>query len=199
MTEAKQAGEVARSRIQRDALANGTSSKPATFCPSTVDRGTGVWLRLKQMYGERFVREFGPTPSQPWLAALDELTDEQCGAALTSLRKAASKWVPTLGEFLEHAGKGDGVRYLGVPETAEQKQRRIGHVKASPEVAARHLANMRRRLPATPPEVVTTMAAAAPMQRNPILERGCTCAPDGTGAACECCIEWQRVMREGTT
>lgn len=148
------------------------------------------------MYGERFVREFGPTPSQPWLAALDELTDEQCGAALTSLRKAASKWVPTLGEFLEHAGKGDGVRYLGVPETAEQKQRRIGHVRASPETAARHLAHMRAKLgPMPAPEPEPDPLEDKP--RNPILAKGCTCTDDGP--ACECCIEWQRVMREGIT
>lgn len=150
------------------------------------------------MYGQRFVREYGEKPSYPWLQMLDELTDDDCAVAFDRIRKASPKFPPNVGEFGEFAGKGGGVRYLGVPETADEKQRRIGHVQASPEVRDRALADIRARIGRGPePEPEPEPAEVKP--RNPILEHGCTCAPDGTGAACACCVEWQRVMREGAT
>lgn len=63
-------------------------------------RAAKVWLRLREMHGDRFLREFGSQPNETWRAAIDRLSDDEIRQALKTLAEKGSPHPPTLGEFV---------------------------------------------------------------------------------------------------
>jgi len=94
---------------------------------------------------------YGGEPSALWLAAIAELTDEQVMAGLKRLATGAPREYPcNLPEFVNACKpRSDGVRYLGVPETQQERQLRLSRQKADPETAGHHLQSIRRKLRAS--------------------------------------------------
>jgi hypothetical protein len=82
--------------------------------PSPGPRALRVWVRLREIYGDRFTREFGSVPSESWAAAIERMPDAEVVASLRALAEKGSPHPPTLGEFVKAAKPETGSpRYLG--------------------------------------------------------------------------------------
>lgn len=64
-----------------------------------------LWNRLRQMYGSRFLDQFGTEPNDLWITAVDGLLDAQIKLALQRLVREGSQHPPTLPEFMAIATK----------------------------------------------------------------------------------------------
>ena len=64
-----------------------------------------LWNRLRQMYGTRWLDQFGTEPNDLWIRAVDDLTDAQIKLALERLVKEGGDHPPTLPKFVELASK----------------------------------------------------------------------------------------------
>jgi hypothetical protein len=64
-------------------------------------RATRVWTRLSEMYGNRFLREYGEKPNRSWVEAVARMSDDQVIAALRNLAEQGSVHPPTLPQFVE--------------------------------------------------------------------------------------------------
>lgn len=64
-------------------------------------RAARVWTRLSEMYGHRFLREYGETPNRSWVDAVSRMSDDQVIAALRNLADQGSVHPPTLPQFVE--------------------------------------------------------------------------------------------------
>lgn len=62
-----------------------------------------LWNRLRQMYGTRWLDQFGTEPNDLWIRAVDDLTDPQIKHALELLVKQGGEHPPTLPKFVELA------------------------------------------------------------------------------------------------
>ncbi len=82
-----------------------------------------MWTRLAEMYGQRFLRDYGDEPTETWIRATDNLTNEQIRSALVNLAKSNNPHPPTLPEFMSAAlGKVEnefGLNYT--PQVYRQK------------------------------------------------------------------------------
>ena len=107
-------------------------------------KSAAVWDAMKQIFGTSFITIYGETPSRLWVEAIGGLTDAECRHGIDEVARQRREFPCNLTEFVDLCKpKSPGVRYLGVPETAEQKK--LGHERkrASPEVAKKHLDHMR--------------------------------------------------------
>jgi hypothetical protein len=85
-------------------------------------RAARVWLAMAELYGPAFAAAYGDKASPLWLAAIGELTDDECRKGLTSLARQAKEYPANLTQFMAACRPPSGpVRYLGVPLTDEQK------------------------------------------------------------------------------
>lgn len=105
---------------------------------------------MTELYGTAFLTAYGEKPSPLWLAAISEMSDDDCRLALTTLAKQAREYPANLTQFVAASRKQSGSpRYLGVPLDAEG-WKRLGppppEQRASPEKIDSYLANMRRKL-----------------------------------------------------
>lgn len=128
-----------------------------------------------------------------WVEAVDELTDEECRRALTKARRRGGAFPCNLGEFVELAGRGNrhGPTYLGVPESAEDRQARLSAPPATRSFVDDCLARMRGHLPPRPqPSTVPHEPGAIP--RDPRIASGCTCRPGEP--LCDVCTAWRERM-----
>jgi len=64
-------------------------------------RANKLWKRLNQTYGARFLDQFGPTPSDAWIEAIDSLTDEQVAYGLRKGTRDHPVHPPPLGAFVQ--------------------------------------------------------------------------------------------------
>jgi hypothetical protein len=80
-----------------------------------------VWSSMVELYGSAFTAAYGDEPSPLWAAAIAELSDEQCRKGLASLAREAREYPANLTQFVAACRpKSPGVRFLGVPLTADQ-------------------------------------------------------------------------------
>ena len=63
-------------------------------------RASRVWVRLTEMHGDRFLREYGERPNRTWAEAIARMSDEQVIASLRSLAEQNRAHPPTLPEFV---------------------------------------------------------------------------------------------------
>lgn len=68
---------------------------------------TRIWAGLKQMYGTKFIDQFGLNPSDEWIVGTETLNAAQVRDALRKVRDSASQWPPSLPEFLAYARSVD--------------------------------------------------------------------------------------------
>jgi hypothetical protein len=105
------------------ALAQSSESAqpPKHGSPKAKIRAAAVWSSMLELYGPAFTAAYGDTPSHLWLAAISDLTDDECRKGLTSLARQAREYPANLTQFMAACKPSPGVRYLGRPMTEEQK------------------------------------------------------------------------------
>ena len=85
-------------------------------------RATLLWTRLAEMYGQRWLRDYGDEPTETWVRAVSGLSNDQVRKALTNLAKSGNPHPPTLPEFMSAAIGGatneHGLNY--VPQVYRQ-------------------------------------------------------------------------------
>lgn len=102
---------------------NGQGSAASTQRASDgARRAARVWRAMTELYGSAFKAAYGENPTHIWERAIAELTDEQCRDGLTRLTKQSREYPANLTQFLAACKPAEGVRYLGVPLTDEQKR-----------------------------------------------------------------------------
>lgn len=139
----------AQSRPSGELQPNGQSSEGLTQRASDgARRAARVWRAMTEFYGTAFKTAYGENPPPIWERAIAELTDEQCRDGLTRLAKEKREYPPNLSVFLAACvPKSDGVRYLGVPLTDEQKAAlALPKPEVSREKIDGYLAKIRARL-----------------------------------------------------
>lgn len=62
-------------------------------------RASRVWKRMLQIYGARFTESYGEKPTEPWIAAIDDLTDQQIAFGIRQVMRDTPIHPPTLGQF----------------------------------------------------------------------------------------------------
>lgn len=104
---------------------------------------------MVELYGPAFTAAYGEHPSPLWLAAIAELTDDECCAGLVRLAKQAREFPANLTQFVAacRPPKQEGVRYLGTPMTDEQKRAlALPKPEVPREKIDRYLASMRAKV-----------------------------------------------------
>jgi hypothetical protein len=115
--------------------------------PETLRRAAAVWQGMKQLYGQSFVTIYGQSPGYLWVNAIAGLTDQQCRVGLNQLTKEKRSFPANLTEFVDACRPGAGSpRFLGVPETAAQRQKRLAKPRPRREHIDACLARMRSSL-----------------------------------------------------
>jgi len=61
-----------------------------------IDR---IWLRMKQSFGEKFIREFGEVPTKPWIGMVSSLSNEEIAYGLVEVVRIGKDWPPSVGGF----------------------------------------------------------------------------------------------------
>jgi hypothetical protein len=101
---------------------------------------------MREIYGRYFTDSFGEEPSPQWIAAVGELSDDQCRNGIAATLKRPSKFPPNLPEFIELCSARDpGVRYLGTPVTPDHAAA-LDVKTASDATRDEHLAKIRALL-----------------------------------------------------
>ena len=105
-----------------------------------------MWIRLAEMHGDRFLREYGDAPNRTWAEAIARMTDEQVIAALRNLAEQNRAHPPTLPEFVAagtHKPKNEfGLDYI--PQVyRETRHERLLDAPRDEALAAEHLAKLR--------------------------------------------------------
>lgn len=100
---------------------------------------------MKQLYGAgAFTAAYGEVPAPVWVAAITNLTDDECRAGLGRLAKQSREYPANLTQFVE-ACKPKPVRFLGRPTTPNE-MRALEAPRPAREIINKHLASMRRSL-----------------------------------------------------
>lgn len=147
MNNAGNTAKNALARLSESGERPTTGSRSAAAIEASDLRAANVWKTMGEIYGPAFAAAYGDAPSKVWTSMIADLTDEQCAAGFQRLVKERRRFPPNVTEFLDACiPQSDGVRYLGVPLTPEQKRLMLESKKADPEVAARHLASMRAKV-----------------------------------------------------
>ena len=58
-----------------------------------------LWVRMSQIYGHKWVSNYGSEPSKPWIDVVARLSNEQIAYGLQQIVKRLEKWPPDLIEF----------------------------------------------------------------------------------------------------
>jgi hypothetical protein len=100
------------------------------------------------LYGSPFLTSFGDEPSTLWCAAIDALSDAELAAGLNRLVMKPREFSINLTQFVAACRPPpEPVRFLGVPITTAKLDAQLQlDAPRDPEIAHRHLANMRKYL-----------------------------------------------------
>ena len=103
-------------------------------------------MRMREIYGDRFTREFGSVPNETWSATIERMGDNEIAASLRALAERGSPHPPSLGEFVK-AGKPEtgSPRYLGA-NPINVTELRIAGALPQPPKAERDMSELRRAL-----------------------------------------------------
>lgn len=115
--------------------------KASTNCDESLAsrRASRVWIRLAEMFGARFMREFGTRPNDLWVAQIAKMNDQQIRLSLEGLLESGRSHPPTLAEFVD-AGRPSkpetgSPRYLGANPIHMTQLRISGQLPQPPKVA----------------------------------------------------------------
>lgn len=105
----------------------------STELAQKVKRENQIWLRLSQLFGARFIREHGKTPSESWCEIFAQLSDKQIRKGIQVLTDKGSEWCPTAPSFRAACLQWDGRYHQGVPESHQledqsAKERHAGNL-----------------------------------------------------------------------
>jgi len=70
-----------------------------------------LWFRLSEMYGHKWSSQYGDSPTDTWIRALDGLSGEQFSVGLGALLRKEDTWPPTLVEFRQLCLNADPGRW----------------------------------------------------------------------------------------
>lgn len=108
-----------------------------------------MWSSMLELYGPAFTSAYGETPSHLWLAAISELTDDECRSGLTTLARQAREYPANLTQFVAACRPPkSGVRFLGVPTTTAELDKLLPppEKRATTDVIDGWIAKMRKRV-----------------------------------------------------
>jgi hypothetical protein len=83
-------------------LANKPQQSDSESRPDTSEhkkRMLGLWIRLAEGWGHKFVSSAGDRPNETWTNSLADLSHEKFRKGLDRLAKSTDAWPPSLGEF----------------------------------------------------------------------------------------------------
>lgn len=66
---------------------------------STIERAAAIWAALAQMFGRKFLAEYGERPNAMWRREIDSLTDAELSRGLERCRREGGEFAPALGQF----------------------------------------------------------------------------------------------------
>jgi hypothetical protein len=145
---------------------------------------------MAELFGPKFLDDFGEAPTRMWITAVASLSDEQIQRGFGRMIEAGRKWAPNIPEFVAECRRTEPVRYLGVPLTNEQLKNLLPPPERQAPVPTRdfYLAKMRRTLgmpPTARDEAAATLEAA---------EAQCRCNELPDGHQCAACLDWEARM-----
>lgn len=76
-----------------NSLALPSGSSPA------IDRAAAIWAALAQIFGRKFLAEYGERPNAMWRREIDSLTDAELSRGLERCRREGGEFAPALGQF----------------------------------------------------------------------------------------------------
>ncbi len=62
-----------------------------------------LWLRLRDMFGTRFTKDYGTEPNETWREALSGLTFDQAAHSISETVRMGDQFPPTLAQFCYRA------------------------------------------------------------------------------------------------
>lgn len=123
-----------------------SAEQPKRGSTTAKVRAAAVWSSMVELYGSAFTSAYGESPSPLWLAAISELSDDECRVGLTALAKQAREYPANLTQFVAACRPQKLVHYLGRPTTPERLMLEHPRREVSREFIDRRLAEMRTRL-----------------------------------------------------
>lgn len=88
--------------------------------PTETRRAKQLWKRFTQIYGARFLEQFGKEPPEPWVEAVDALRDEQIAFGLSKVTREHVQHPPALGAFQQACMSLPTPKREGGPTIQEQ-------------------------------------------------------------------------------
>ena len=131
------------------AQSNGSGSRPSDSSVKARTRAAAVWSSMVELYGPPFVTAYGEAPSPIWLAAIAELSDDECRAGLTRLARQPREYPANLTQFVAACRPVTGSpRYLGTPITPDHESLALPPPdrRSRPEVIDGWIAKMRAKV-----------------------------------------------------
>jgi hypothetical protein len=113
-----------------------------------MKRAALVWSSMVELYGTPFLTAYGESPSPIWLAAIADLTDDECRVGFASLAKQPREYPVNLTQFIAACRPTQGLRYLGRPITVEERDKLLPPPDklAKPEVIDSWIAKLRAKV-----------------------------------------------------
>lgn len=86
-----------------------------------------LWLRMAEIYGHKWVSQYGAAPLKTWAVRLGSMTKEQIGNGVNACAHSSMEWPPSLPEFCAMCQPEASA--LGLPdmESAFQECMRCSH------------------------------------------------------------------------
>ena len=78
-------------------------SKQTKVEKAVSNTGTSVinklWVRMSQIYGSKWVSNYGEVPTQPWINLINNMPHEKIAHGLNEIIKEGDNWPPSLSKF----------------------------------------------------------------------------------------------------
>jgi len=78
-------------------------SKQTKVEKAVSNTGTSVinklWVRMSQIYGAKWVSNYGEVPTQPWINLISNMPHEKIAHGLNEIIKEGDNWPPSLSKF----------------------------------------------------------------------------------------------------
>lgn len=58
-----------------------------------------LWIRMTELYGHRWLSQYGETPADTWIRGLADMSTADLGTGIIACVKSGESWPPSLPEF----------------------------------------------------------------------------------------------------